>query len=105
MKNRLLLVIFGTLLVAGCNELPAYDSESLSKNEKTVPVKKKEMRPETLSYLLNNNHTVCIGNVLYFAAWEQGGVVIRSPVMDSAPPYSATLCKGGIPLNRFGKLR
>lgn len=105
MKSKLLLVILGTLLVAGCNESPATNSESLNNNEKAVPVKKKEMRPETLSYLLNNNHTVCIGNALYFAAWEQGGVVIRSPVMDSAPPYGATLCKGGIPLNRFGKLR
>lgn len=105
MKFALPLIVVGSLVVAGCGKAPATAQQTNAQSkQQTPPPKKREMRPETESYLLNSNQLVCIGGALYFASWEEGGVVIRSPVMDPRSPNNAVTCEGGFRLDQFGKL-
>lgn len=106
MKFSLPLIVIGSLLVAGCGKAPAtaQQTNTQSKQQTPSPPKKREMRSETEAYLLNSNKLICIGGALYFASWDEGGVVIRSPVIDPRSPNNAVSCEGGLRLEQFGKL-
>lgn len=108
MKFILPFVVFGSLLVVGCEKQPT-TIEIVTTNgqekQSTQVVKKREMRPETLSYLTNTNQVACIGGVLYFTTWGESGPIIGSPVIDQyRVDGGITYCKNGIPIERFGKL-
>lgn len=106
MKFSLPLIVIASLVVAGCGKAPATTGQTDTQSTKQMPTppKKREIRPETESYLFNSNKLVCIGGALYFAGWDEGGVVIRSPVMDPKSPNNAVICEGGFRLEQFGKL-
>ena len=99
-------LIFGIVLaLAGCNKRDPASPPAESRSEHRQAVEQKlDIRPETENRLFNSNQLVCVGGVLYFVSWQDGSVSIKSPVMDPASPNNATLCSGGYPLNRFGRL-
>lgn len=107
MKYILPLITVGSLFVAGCHvDNPATDrqNDNQSRQATATEPKKLNIRPETEQYLFNSNQVVCIEGALYFASWEEGGVVIRSPVMDTGMPNGVMECTGGYRINQFGKL-
>lgn len=109
MKLILPLIVIGSLFVAGCNadvSATAQLPNDQPKQSTTTAPKKRNIRPETESALFSNNQLVCINGSLYFAAWEEGGVVIRSPVIDPVSPNNNAVmqCTGGYQIDQFSKL-